>query len=269
MLQLEWKLQGARLDNMTDMTGKVALVTGAGSGIGRCVAKIFAKRGAAVVIADINVEAGTNAVEEIRAAGGRSHFVRTDVSSEADSRALVEAAVSTYGRLDYAVNNAGYDGDVRPLTEQSGDVFRRVVDVNLLGVFFGLKYQIPVMVKQGGGAIVNTSSIAGVRGHPGIGPYVAAKHGVNGLTKTAAIEYGPSKIRVNSLCPGGVRTPLLEHYLQSAPELRASIIDANPLRRLGEPEEMAEAAVWLCSAAASYVNGIELVADGGKIVSDV
>jgi NAD(P)-dependent dehydrogenase (short-subunit alcohol dehydrogenase family) len=184
-------------------------------------------------------------------------------------QSLLEETMRTFGRLDYAVNNAGIDGPVLPLVEQSAANFARVVAVNLMGVFFGLKHQIPIMVRQGGGAIVNTSSIAGLRGHPGIGPYVAAKHGVNGLTKTAAIEYGPYRVRVNSICPGGIRTPMLENYLAQAPELRAAIIDGNPLRRLGEAEEMAEAAVWLCSPAASYVNGHELVIDGGKIASDV
>jgi NAD(P)-dependent dehydrogenase (short-subunit alcohol dehydrogenase family) len=254
---------------MQDFSGKVALVTGAGSGMGRAMAKIFAARGAAVVIADIDQEGGVSAVSEIRQAGGTALFVPTDVTRESEVQALVQATVDAYGRLDCAVNNAGFDGEVLPLVEQSAASFERVIAVNLAGVFFGLKHQIPVMLKQGGGAIVNTSSIAGLRGHPGIAPYVAAKHGVNGLTKTAAIEYGPQGIRVNALCPGGIRTPLLETYLLSAPQLRAAIIDANPLRRLGEPEEMAEVAIWLCSAAASYVNGHELVADGGKIVSDV
>ena len=254
---------------MGDMSGKVALVTGAGSGIGRAMAVIFANRGAAVVVADINADAGQATVDAVRAAGGDAIFVRADVSLEHDAQHLVSASVERYGRLDYAANNAGLDGDVLPLTEQSAESFNRVIAVNLAGVFFGLKHQIPVMVRQGGGAIVNTSSIAGLRAHPGIGPYVAAKHGVNGLTKTAAIEYGSKGVRVNSLCPGGVRTPMLEEYLKSAPELRASIIDGNPMRRLGEAHEMAEAAVWLCSSAASYVNGHELVADGGKIVSDV
>jgi NAD(P)-dependent dehydrogenase (short-subunit alcohol dehydrogenase family) len=254
---------------MTDMAGRVALITGAGSGIGRAMARVFAGRGAAVVVADINVDNGHSTVEELVSLGGQALFVRTDVALEEDARNLVAAALSAYGQLDFAINNAGMDGEVLPLAEQSADLFHKVIAVNLAGVFFGLKYQIPVMVKQGKGAIVNTSSIAGLRAHPGIGPYVAAKHGVNGLTKTAAIEYGPSGVRVNSLCPGGVRTPMLDEYLKSAPELRASIIDSNPLRRLGEPREMAEAAVWLCSDAASYVNGHELVVDGGKIVSDV
>lgn len=254
---------------MQDMAGKVAFVTGAGSGMGRSMARIFAQRGAVVIVADIDVNGGTAVATDIQALGGKALFIRTDVSNEEQVRAAIETTVAQYGRLDYAVNNAGWDGDVKPLTEQASDVFRRVIDINLAGVFYGLKYQIPVMVKQGGGAIVNTSSIAGVRGHPGIGPYVAAKHGVNGLTKTAAIEYASQGIRVNALCPGGIRTPLLESYLQAAPELRAAIIDAHPMRRLGEPEEMAQVAVWLCSPAASYVNGHELVADGGKIASDV
>ena len=254
---------------MTDMTGRVALITGAGSGIGREMARMFASRGATVVIADINAEGGRGTVAEVTKAGGRALFVRTDVSVEEDARALVSSTLAAYGRLDFAVNNAGYDGQVLPLAEQSAEVFNKVIAVNLAGVFFGLKYQIPVMVKQGKGAIVNTASIAGLRAHPGIGPYVAGKHGVNGLTKTAAIEYGPHGIRVNALCPGGVRTPMLDEYLKSAPELRASIIDGNPLRRLGEAHEMAAVAVWLCSDEASYVNGHELVADGGKIVSDV
>lgn len=254
---------------MAEMTGKVALITGSGSGMGRAMAFLFAERGAAVVIADVNEESGAATAERAKKAGAQALFVRVDVSSENDVRSLIETTLARFGRLDFAVNNAGMDGDVRPLTEQSTDSFNRVIAVNLLGVFLGLKYEIPVMARQGAGAIVNTSSIAGVRGHPGIGPYVAAKHGVNGLTKAAAIEYGSKGIRVNSLCPGGVRTPMLDEYLQSAPELRAAIVDANPMRRLGEPEEMAQAAVWLCSDAASYVNGHELVVDGGKIASDI
>jgi NAD(P)-dependent dehydrogenase (short-subunit alcohol dehydrogenase family) len=254
---------------MTDMTGKVALITGAGSGLGRAIARIFVRRGAAVVVADIDAANGSATAAELSGTGGRAFFAQTDVSSESDVQSLTEETLRRYGRLDYAVNNAGIDGPVLPLAEQSAASFQRVVAVNLMGVFFGLKHQIPIMVKHGGGSIVNTSSIAGLRGHPGIGPYVAAKHGVNGLTKTAAIEYGPHGVRVNSICPGGIRTPMLDSYLAQAPELRAAIIDANPLRRLGEAEEMAEAAVWLCSPAASYVNGHELVIDGGKIVSDV
>jgi NAD(P)-dependent dehydrogenase (short-subunit alcohol dehydrogenase family) len=254
---------------MSDMGGKVALVTGAAGGMGRVAAGLFARRGAKVVVADVDSEGGAAAAAEIKAAGGEAIFVRTDVSNEAEVAALVEAALAAYGRLDCAMNNAAVEGEVLPLVEQPTETFRRVLDVNLAGVFFGLKHQIPVMVRQGAGAIVNVASIAGVRGHPGLAPYVASKHAVNGLTKTAAIEYGATGVRVNSLCPGGILTPQLQRYLDAAPDLRAAVIDANPMRRLAAPEEMAEAAVWLCSPAASYVNGHELVVDGGKIASDV
>ncbi len=254
---------------VNDMIGKVALITGAGSGLGKAIARMFAARGASIVVAEINAEWGSTVAEEIRASGGEALFVRTDVSSEEDMRAVVENTIATFGQLDFAVNNAAIEGDVLPLVEQRTDMFQRVIAVDLAGVFFGLKHQIAAMVKRGGGAIVNVASIAGVRAHPGLAPYVAAKHGVNGLTKTAAIEYGPKGVRVNSVCPGGIKTPQLQRYLDSAPELRAAIIDANPLRRLAEADEIAEAVVWLCSPASSYVNGHELVVDGGKIVSDV
>jgi NAD(P)-dependent dehydrogenase (short-subunit alcohol dehydrogenase family) len=251
------------------MAGKVALVTGAGSGLGKAIVHKFAARGATIVVAEINAEWGSAVAEDIRGSGGKALFVRTDVAREEDLRAAVDATIATFGRLDFAVNNAAIEGDVLPLVEQRTDMFQRVIAVDLLGVFFGLKYQIAAMVGQGGGAIVNVASIAGVRAHPGLAPYVAAKHGVNGLTKTAAIEYGPKGVRVNSVCPGGIKTPQLQRYLDSAPELRAAIIDANPLRRLADADEIADAVVWLCSPASSYVNGHELVVDGGKIVSDV
>jgi len=254
---------------MSEMSGKVAVITGAAGGMGRVAAGLFARRGVKVVVADLDADGGASAVADIRTGGGEATFVRTDVSVEADAMALVQAALDTYGRLDYAMNNAAVEGEVLPLAEQPTETFRRVIDVNLAGVFFGLKHQIPALLRQGGGAIVNVASIAGVRGHPGLAPYVASKHAVNGLTKTAAIEYGARGVRVNSLCPGGILTPQLQRYLDAAPDLRAAVIDANPMRRLAAPEEMAEAAVWLCSPAASYVNGHELVVDGGKIASDV
>ncbi|MDX2276888.1 MAG: glucose 1-dehydrogenase [Hyphomonadaceae bacterium] len=252
-----------------EFEGAVALVTGGGIGLGKQIAVQFAKRGAAVVVAEIVEETGGATVDEIRAADGLALFVRADVSVDDDARAMVEAAVREFGRLDFAVNNAAIEGDVKPLTEQTLETFNRVVAINLAGVFHGLRHQIPVMVAQGGGAIVNVASIAGVRGHPGLAPYVASKHGVNGLTKTAAIEYGHAGVRINSLCPGGIRTPQLDRYLESAPELRAQIIDNNPMRRLADADEMARAAIWLCSPQASYINGHELVVDGGKIASDV
>jgi NAD(P)-dependent dehydrogenase (short-subunit alcohol dehydrogenase family) len=254
---------------MRDMVGKVALVTGAGAGLGKAVVQQFVARGAKVVLAEINAELGAAVAEEIRANGGEALFAQTDIAIEAHMQRVVETTLSTFGRLDFAVNNAAIEGDVLPLLEQRTEVVQRVIAVDLVGVFFGLKYQIGAMLKRGGGSIVNVASIAGVRAHPGLSPYVAAKHGVNGLTKTAAIEYGAHGVRVNSVCPGGIKTPQLQRYLESAPELRAAIIDANPLRRLADADEIAEAVLWLCSPASSYVNGHELVVDGGKIVSDV
>lgn len=251
------------------MKGKVALVTGAGSGLGRAITVVFTERGAKVVVADVNEEGGNETAELVKQAGGEATFVRTDVSLEAEVAALVGAAVEVYGRLDFAVNNAGIDGHIGPLVEQTEEVWQKVIGVNLSGVFFGLKHQIPAMVRQGGGSIVNVSSIAGLRGHPELGPYCASKHGVNGLTKAAAIEYGSAGVRVNSLCPGGIRTPMLDAYFEQHPHLKDAIIGGNPMRRMGEADEMAEVAVWLCSDAASYVNGHELTVDGGKIASDV
>lgn len=233
------------------MDGKVALVTGAGSGIGREAAILLARRGARVLVADLDEASGKTTVQLIEAAGGTAVFLLTDVTREDDARNLVEEAVRQFDRLDYALNNAGSDGDILPLEEQKREKFLRVLDVNLMGVFYGMKYQLPVMAAKGGGAIVNTSSIAGLRGHPGLGPYVAAKHAVNGLTKTAALEYAGKGVRVNALCPGGVRTAMLEEYLRSAPELKARIIDDHPMKRMGEAREMAEAAAWLLSDAAS------------------
>jgi NAD(P)-dependent dehydrogenase (short-subunit alcohol dehydrogenase family) len=252
-----------------DFAGKVALVTGAGNGLGSVMARQFAQRGAAVVLADIDEQAGKAVADSINQHGGRALFVRADVTRDQDVAAMVERTVREFGGLDCAVNNAAVEGEVLPLIEQSPETYRRVMAANVDGVFFGLRHEIPALITRGGGTIVNVSSIAGLRGHPGIAPYVASKHAVNGLTKTAAIEYGPRGIRVNSLCPGGIWTPQLDRYLSAAPELRAAIIDANPLRRLADAEEMARAALWLCSADASYVNGHELVVDGGKIVSDV
>lgn len=252
---------------MSEMSGRVALVTGGGNGAGAIIAQLFARRGASVVIGDIDAEAAARTAAGIRDDGGAAIACGTDVGQEEQVRRLVQTAVQTYGRLDHAVNNAGIEGAIAALTEQTEEQLWQVLRVNLAGVFFGLKHQIPVMVQQGGGSIVNISSIAGLRGHPGLAPYVAAKHGVNGLTKTAAIEYGPAAVRVNAVCPGGIRTPQLERYLEAAPHIRAALLEANPLRRFAEPHEIAETAVWLCSDAAAYVNGHELTVDGGKICS--
>lgn len=253
---------------MYDIEGRVAVVTGGASGMGRAIVNLLVAFGADVIVADIDEKGGETVAAGVEGPG-RARFQRCDVSCEADAAALVDAAVREFGGLDMAFNNAGIDGPAQPLIEQTEDIFRKIFEVNLLGVFFGIKYQVPAMIARGGGGIVNTASIAGLRGHPGIGCYSASKHGVNGMTKTAAIEYGPQNVRVNSICPGGIRTPMLDQYLESAPELRARIIDQNPMQRLGEAHEMAQAAVWLASPAASYVNGQTIAVDGGKICSDV
>lgn len=257
------------MERPVNFESKVAVVTGGGSGLGRVMSELLAQRGAQVVVADINAEGANETVASILDSGGQAVASHTDITNEEQVQAMVDLATSTYGRLDIALNNAGADVPSNPIADQPVDVFNRVVAINLTGTFLCMKYQLPVMVKQGSGAIVNTSSIAGLRGHPGIGPYSAAKHGVNGLTKTAAIEYGPLGIRVNSLCPGGIRTPMLDTYFEGNPELKSLIIDNNPSRRMGEAWEMAEAGLWLASDAASYVNGHELVVDGGKLSSDV
>jgi NAD(P)-dependent dehydrogenase (short-subunit alcohol dehydrogenase family) len=249
--------------------GKRAIVTGAGGGIGRALAVLLADQGARLVLADIDEPGLAATLEMVRQNGVKAFTRRCDVASDDDCRDLVAICVREFGGLDAAFNNAGIDGDVLPIVEQDMAVARRVLEVNVMGVLQGMRHQIPAMIAGGGGSIVNTASIAGVRGHPGLGPYVASKHAVVGLGRTAAIEAGPHGVRVNTLCPGGVRTPMLAEYLAAAPDLRAAIVDANPMRRLGEAEELARAAVWLASDAASYINGHALVVDGGKIVSDV
>jgi NAD(P)-dependent dehydrogenase (short-subunit alcohol dehydrogenase family) len=249
------------------LSGKRAIVTGAAGGIGREIAVLLVRAGAKVVIADLDEPRLAGIVDELQELGEVCSLC-TDVAQDDQCRALVEACVNAFGGINMAFNNAGIDGAVLPLHEQDMAVARKVLEVNVMGVLQGMRHQIPAMIAGGGGAIVNTASIAGVRGHPGLSPYVASKHAVVGLGRAAAIEYGASGIRVNTLCPGGVRTEMLEQYLAAAPELKASIIDGNPMRRMGEAAEMANAAVWLASSDASYVNGHALVVDGGKIVSD-
>lgn len=243
--------------------GKVAIVTGGNSGIGRAAAMRFAERGAQVVIAARRVDEGNETVAEIRAAGGHAIFVQTDVSQEAQVEAMVGKAVETYGGLDYAFNNAGMPGTGpgTTLVDASEDAWNQVIDVNLKGVWLCMKYQIPEMLKGGAGAIVNDSSVAGLQGSPNFA-YVASKHGVVGLTKSAALVYAPQGLRVNAVCPGWVRTPMVEPALED-PEFNASVHEMEPVGRLGAPEEVAEAVLWLCSDDASFVTGIAMPVDGG------
>ncbi len=254
---------------MTDKTGlvagKVALVTGAGSGIGRCSALLFAREGARVVVSDVDVEGGAETVERVRKEGGEASFCQADVSRERDVENLVAHTVSTFGRLDCAHNNAGIAGNGGALQAMSLREFERVIAVNLTGVFLCMKHEIAHMVEQGGGAIVNTSSGAGVMASPGLSPYCASKHGVLGLTKTAALENAQSGVRINAICPGAIDTPMLQASMAGNEDVRKMILRSQPGGRFGTPEEIAESVVWLCSDRASFVTGESLLVDGGAV----
>ena len=245
--------------------GKVVLVTGAGSGIGRATALVFAREGAKVVVSDIVVEGGEETVQQIKAAGGEAIFVKADVSKAADVEALITQTVETYGRLDCAFNNAGIEGGVKPTIDCTEEEFDRTIAVNLTGVWLCMKYEIQQMLSQGGGAIVNTASVAGLVGFPGLPDYVASKHGVLGLTKTAALEYAKSGIRVNAVCPGVIQTPMVERGAQLSPGFDELAVSMEPVGRFGQPSEIGEAVVWLCSDAASFVTGHPMTVDGGLV----
>lgn len=244
------------------LEGKIALITGAGSGMGRAAALVFAREGAKVVAADIVEDAVAKTVEMVKAAGGEAVFVPTDVSQAEQVAGMVERAVSTYGRLDCAFNNAGIEGDFAPLAELAEQTVQRLLAVNLLGAWLCMKYEIKQMLAQGkGGAIVNTASVSALMGTPMLAMYSATKAGVHLAARTAAMEYGKYGIRVNCVCPGMIMTPMLQRAIDVSPldQTRA------PMQRFGQPEEIAEAAAWLCSDAASYVTGVALPVDGGLI----
>ncbi len=242
--------------------GKVALVTGGGSGIGRQACLVFAREGAQVVVCDVAVEGGQETVGQIEQAGGQATFIRADVAQAAEVEALVAKTVETYGRLDCAYNNAGIAGRTARVADDSEQNWERILAINLKGVWLCLKYEIAHMLTQGGGAIVNTASDAGLIGLRRAGAYVASKHGVVGLTKTAALEYAKANIRVNAVCPGPIDTPMLREASERVIDAMAT---AQPNGRLGQPREIAEAAVWLCSDAASFVTGHPMPVDGGYL----
>ena len=246
-------------------SGKVALVTGGASGLGRVTAIALARQGAKVVVADVAVSEGEATVQMITSAGGQAVFTKADMTKSSEVEAMVQATVKTFGRLDFALNNAGIDGVRARTADYPEEVWHQVINLNLTGVFLCLKHELSVMVKQGSGVIVNMSSVAGVTGFPGHAAYTASKHGVIGLTKTAAIDYAKAGIRVNAICPAYTRTPMLTRMLEQIPDLEAKLISRVPLRRLGTAEEIAQAAIYLFSDAAAFITGHSLVMDGGIV----
>jgi len=241
------------------------LITGSASGIGRAAAHAGARAGATVVLSDVSDAEGEQVAEEIRAGGGRAGYIHADVCRESEVRALVERTVSEHGALDCAFNNAGIEGVAAPLAESSEEIWDRVLEVNLKGVWCCMRHEIGRMLQQKHGAIVNASSVMGVvacRDNPA---YAASKHGVVGLTRSAALDYAEAGIRVNAVAPGYIRTPMLERLFALHPDLEESAIQRHPIGRLGTPEEIAQAVVWLCSDAASFVTGQVLPVDGGYL----
>src|SRR5271155_4685542 len=246
-----------------DLEGKTALVTGGTSGIGRDTAVLFAKAGAKVIVAGRREVEGKQTVDLVHAAGGEALFVKADVSKAADVEMMVKKTVEKFGRLDVAFNNAGIEGVWVPIIRQSEEDWDRTIDINLKGVWLCLKYEIRQMLKQGsGGAIVNMASITGLIGSAGAAAYSASKHGVIGLTKSAALENARSGIRINSVCPAAIETPMAER-LFGAPAVHKYALSCHPIGRFGRPAEIAEAVVWMCSDRASFMTGQSLVLDGG------
>jgi NAD(P)-dependent dehydrogenase (short-subunit alcohol dehydrogenase family) len=248
-------------------TGKVAFVTGAANGIGRATALAFARKGAHVVVADISEQGNQETVHMIESLGGRAIAVRCDVTQVEDVKAALDKTIEAFGRLDFAFNNAGIEPrKPAPTAEYEEEEWNRIIDTNLRGVFLCMKHEIPLILKQGGGAIVNTSSGAGVIGIKNSPAYTAAKHGVIGLTRSAALDYAAQNISINAVCPGYIDTPMMGRFTGGTDEGRAKVIAEEPIGRMGKPEEIAAAVIWLCSDTAAFVVGHALVMDGGQTV---
>jgi NAD(P)-dependent dehydrogenase (short-subunit alcohol dehydrogenase family) len=245
-------------------TEKVAFVTGAANGIGRAAAIAFAREGASVTVADISERGNEETARMIEQFGGRALAVRCDVTRAQDIAAALDKTIDAFGRLDFAFNNAGIEYDIKPAAEVTQEEWDRIIDIDLRGIFLAMKHEIPLMLKQGGGAIVNTSSGAGVKGFKGGAAYVAAKHGVVGLTKAAALDYAAMNVRINAICPGIIDTPMMDRFSGGTEEGRRAVIAQEPIGRMGTPEEIAATVVWLCSDAAAFVVGHAMVVDGGQ-----
>jgi len=248
---------------MHGITDNVALVTGAGSGIGRATALRFAAEGATVAVADLDEDGGNETVRMINEEDGDAAFFDVDVSDEEAVVSLVEAVTDRFGGLDLAHNNAGTEGDGGPITEQSLENWTRVIDINLRGVFLSLKHELPALIERGGGAIVNTASVAGLVGAPDLTPYYASKHGVVGLTKSVAVEGAEENVRVNAVCPGVIDTPTVSRFTEGDDSVMAGVVEPQAIKRAGDPAEVAAAVVWLCSEEASFITGAAMPVDGG------
>lgn len=245
------------------LTDQVALVTGAASGIGRATALAFARAGAKVIASDWNEQGGAETAQAIQALGAESVFIPCDVSQATQVRSLFERALEKFRRIDHAFNNAGTEGSSAPLHDSSTENWNQTLGINLSGVYWCMKEEIQVMLEQGGGTIINCASIAGVRGFAGMGAYTASKHGVIGLTKSAALDYAHKKIRINAVCPGVIQTPMIDRFTQGDAAAAEQLASGAPIQRMGKPEEIADAVLWLCSPRASFVIGAEIIVDGG------
>jgi len=252
------------MNNNGSFRGRVAFVTGGANGIGRATALAFAREDANLVVADVSEEGNRETSRMIEELGGRALAVRCDVSRPEDVKAALDKALEAFGRLDFAVNNAGVEQPITAAAEITEEEWNRIIRINLSGVFLCMKYEIPLMLKQGGGAIVNTASGAGVKGFAGQTAYAAAKHGVVGLTKSAALDYAAQNIRINAVCPGIIATPMMQRFTGGTHEGEQRVVAQEPVGRMGTPEEIAAAVIWLCSDAAAFVIGHAMVIDGGQ-----
>lgn len=250
---------------MGRLEGKVAIITGAASGIGKATAELFAAQGARLVLADWHGEAGAVLADTLQKRGSEAVFVQVDVSKAEDVQRMVQTAVEQYGRVDIVFNNAGIEGEQAPTGEATEENWDRVIDVNLKGVFLGMKYGIQQMLQNGGGAIVNNSSVAGLVGFAGLPAYCAAKGGVVQLTRAAAMEYATQNIRVNCVCPGVILTPMIERFTSANPEAMDALKQMEPMERLGTPDEIAKAVLFLASDDSSFVTGTVVPVDGGLV----